>query len=1246
YLDDGSTDNCGISTMSLNRSVFDCSHVGLNTVSLIVSDASGNIDSCESTVTVYDTLAPRIIPPSDIVECAESETGNIVENIGMLTISDGCTDSADVTVTYIITGATNTSGTGDASGTLFAIDTSVVTYYAEDLYGNIDSCSFNVIIHAVPHDTINGPDTVACRSANIQYEVAYNPHSTYQWYAHDSITFVGPSDTNVVVVNFGDLDNVWISVVETNEFGCQDSVTMQIAQSGCGLRADFLALETVVCVGDTVHFVDLCENTTSITDYMWVFGDGVVGDTLSYVSMIDTVSYVYTTGGVKTVELWLIDGAADTMRIRTDYITVYPATEITSQPVDSIIECVGTPVSFSLTAVGESLTFTWEKFNGTDWNTVISDGNLTIVDDTLISIIADTSSYSGLYRCKVTGYCNTVISDTVYVLFHELPEPMIAVTNDSICAGDTVVFMAAGGDDYIFYLNGDTVLTGNNIYTTDTLINGDQVYAEVIDMATGCNAFSEVIMMEVFDLPVITAFTASNDSICEGVAVDFNVTATGGSIFDFYVNDELVQSGISAQYTTDSLTTGDIVYVVVRNSNTCEAISDSILLTVFSLPEVTLIDDVTIGTCTNDLHLVQSYTPSVTFSWTPDDGSLDLSNPEDAVLTNPNAGAITTYIATITDGNGCVGLDSVLVEVYDHLEFTNILASSVYCNTDYSGSIDITVDGGSGNYTYQWTAISGTGIDEDAEDQDGLSSGDYSVVVTDDNTGCDRDTSITIEETNPLIADASVTSSYQHGWHISYTGATDGIAEVMVNRDPSVYSVQWDDTLAQTTVIADSLGSGTYTVFVVDSFGCTASDTVTVLEPDGFNANIFVQNAVSCYGFTDGALIAQAYNNAGTVSYRWEDGSTDQILTGVGEGMYIVTVTDGATGEEFIDTTYLDQPGPLYVSIGIINPIKCAGDENGVLVAVLDSGGTQPASAWLWNSGNTNETYHGAAAGDYSVILWDANRCEGRASRTLTEPDSVKVDFVIADAKCNGDATGWIYANASGGYRPYTYEWFDSNGVEIPLSWQDSILQELPAGNYIGNVLDYNGCKVLDTLEVKEAHPIKITLHVEDPFCFSLINGFIAVDTITGGTPPYNEQFGEWNTGQIGDIISDLDTGYYQLTIRDINECVATVDTILAYQSDVCLMPYTGFTPNNDYQNDYWEILGAEYYPDIIVEVYDRWGKMVYKSKSDGYFNNMPDHRWNGESLKGKALPMDSYFYIITFKNSNAVFNGSVTLIR
>ena len=89
---------------------------------------------------------------------------------------------------------------------------------------------------------------------------------------------------------------------------------------------------------------------------------------------------------------------------------------------------------------------------------------------------------------------------------------------------------------------------------------------------------------------------------------------------------------------------------------------------------------------------------------------------------------------------------------------------------------------------------------------------------------------------------------------------------------------------------------------------------------------------------------------------------------------------------------------------------------------------------------------------------------------------------------------------------------------------------------------------------------------------------------------------------------------------------------------DGCIEIPTGFTPNNDGIHDEWAIYGLYNFPDVVVSVHNRWGQKVFYS--DTY--NVP---WDGKK-NGVDLPIATYYYVIELKDSEKIFNGTVTIKR
>ena len=110
--------------------------------------------------------------------------------------------------------------------------------------------------------------------------------------------------------------------------------------------------------------------------------------------------------------------------------------------------------------------------------------------------------------------------------------------------------------------------------------------------------------------------------------------------------------------------------------------------------------------------------------------------------------------------------------------------------------------------------------------------------------------------------------------------------------------------------------------------------------------------------------------------------------------------------------------------------------------------------------------------------------------------------------------------------------------------------------------------------------------------------------------------------------------------------CPTVTDSVLIEVDDI--VRFNGFSPNNDGVNDTWEITAGDpdspvpmkdLYPNAIVEVFSRWGTLVFRSEP-GYSNP-----WNGNYL-GRPLPLDSYYYVINPKNGSQPIKGVVTIVK
>jgi hypothetical protein len=179
-VNNGSTDNCGISSYSLSKSLFSCSESGVNTVTLTVTDVNGNDKTGTALVTVKDTLAPVITVVPDQVFCNVS-SGSYT--IPVSTATDNC---GSVSIAYAITGATARSGAGNNASGVFASGISTISWTATDASGNKKTGTTKVTVSALPAATITVSNADAfCNKITLTANTTATG-GTYKWLSGSS----------------------------------------------------------------------------------------------------------------------------------------------------------------------------------------------------------------------------------------------------------------------------------------------------------------------------------------------------------------------------------------------------------------------------------------------------------------------------------------------------------------------------------------------------------------------------------------------------------------------------------------------------------------------------------------------------------------------------------------------------------------------------------------------------------------------------------------------------------------------------------------------------------------------------------------------------------------------------------------------------------------------------------------------------------------------------------------------------
>ena len=155
-INNGSTDNCKIASITADKTDFDCSNVGPNIVTMTVTDISGNKSTCQSTVTIKDVIAP--VPN---VASLPNVTGECTATATSPTATDNCAGT--------VTGTTTDSLTYSTQGT------HIIHWSYSDGHGNTSTQNQNVVIN---HGSSVGDTTAIACNSFIWYGTTYNSSGT------------------------------------------------------------------------------------------------------------------------------------------------------------------------------------------------------------------------------------------------------------------------------------------------------------------------------------------------------------------------------------------------------------------------------------------------------------------------------------------------------------------------------------------------------------------------------------------------------------------------------------------------------------------------------------------------------------------------------------------------------------------------------------------------------------------------------------------------------------------------------------------------------------------------------------------------------------------------------------------------------------------------------------------------------------------------------------------------------------
>ena len=656
---------------------------------------------------------------------------------------------------------------------------------------------------------------------------------------------------------------------------------------------------------------------------------------------------------------------------------------------------------------------------------------------------------------------------------------------------------------------------------------------------------------------------------------DINITVTGGSPAYSY-QWTMDGSNFSTDEDLENLGTGTYA-VTVTDAQDCTVEGEWIITEPTPVEIAGTPVDLDCNSASGDANGSITITPSggtvagdYTYQWASSTGGIGL-DPTAQNQTGLTAG---TYQVTVSDDNDCTAeAEFILTEPDAIAAIATAVGPQCHADSgDPDGSITLIVQGGDGNFIYNWETTDGSGLVTTDQNQTELSAGTYNVTIT-DGLGCELEAFYTITEPTPVAIDATPVNLDCNSASGDANGSIGIVASGGQGSTEGDYTYTWETTdgsgLVTGSASQTGLSAGTYSLTVSDANSCTDTGEWTLTEPEAVVADgtPVSLDCNSASGDPTGSITMNPTGGDGNYSYTWEttDGSGltagAGTQTGLSAGTYNVTVADGL-GCEDTNTFTLTEPDAVVADGTPVEPgcNAASGDATGSIT--MNPTGGDGNYSYTWDTADGSALTPGAATqtslggGTYNVTVTDGLGCEAITSFTLSEPDAVSCDLdspqLGADTtvECYGD-DAVITVTGDGGTGEYTYilTGTDYEGNAVNIGPQASNEFTVPAGNYTVETIDANGCSSTCTIEI--THPDAIiagTCSVDDDCQVGL--GEIEVEaqggygdlTVTwtspdGGTLDQGSQIIPAGGGSV--IFTGADGGStYIFTIEDENGCI------------------------------------------------------------------------------------------------------------
>lgn len=707
----------------------------------------------------------------------------------------------------------------------------------------------------------------------------------------------------------------------------------------------------------------------------------------------------------------------------------------------------------------------------------------------------------------------------------------------NICSGELAMIEASPqlfGEIYWF----DTEMGGNTLHVGETYspvnlpLNNSpspvfyNFYAEERN-SFGC--LSEVrakVTIAVFPNPEIS--TTDEVFICAGELFDLAdlniIDATQSSAAYTYYRGAISQNNLLGSSLVNPLSS--TTYTIVGETSIGCKDTLEVIINVKPSPQPFIFGDPTICRATStSLNAVEigNGSPPLSYKWNTGSITKNTIAYSGAVIDEEQ-----TYVVSLTDSDGCVGIDSFTVTTIGSIESVTTSSADVTDCNGADGVINIAILGGEAPFEYQWSGPASSngsgGSNSTSFSIFGLAQGSYSITITD---SADEICPFIIN--NAVVNGPSVIITEPNLTEPRCFGSSDG--KIFLDIIGNDYTLFWNT--GDTTELITDLIAGFYEATVIAG-GCITKIPINLTQPPQLAVSPIVQD-VQCPNGSDGEIKLAVFGGTPSYFYKWDNGAFIDSLNNLGAGTYTVSVTD-LFGCETILPIEVKSSDPIEIDTINYHAVSCFGGRDGN-IEISVSGGN-PTYSYIWSNGNLTTQASFLEVGEYSITVTDDNGCTYSESFEMVQPNPIQIDIVgTQDATCIGIDDGQAEIFVTGGTPGYLYDWNNNSSDPNPTNFAP--------GEFWVQVTDANSCTgISDTITIVSPAKLDFEKEVTMPFCPGINNGEIIIDTntITGGSQPFSFQ---WLGNNTGSTLENLSSGTYTVTITDGAGCLFIDTTLL-----------------------------------------------------------------------------------------------------